>query len=92
MSPDCQCLTLRELRRTHSIIDSHGFVDSSVHFSAPLIPSRVTVTVSSSPSRSDAAALGEMIADVSLLVAHATLNRGVDTSTSRTALRSALTL
>jgi len=57
MSPDCQCLTLRELRRTHSIIGSHGLV-ASVRFSAPLIPRRGTVTFSSRPSRSDAAAPG----------------------------------
>jgi len=41
---------LRDVRRTHSIIDSHGFVDSSVPFSAPRIPSRVTVSVSAMPS------------------------------------------
>jgi hypothetical protein len=28
---------LRLVRRTHSIIDSHGFVDSSVRFSDPVI-------------------------------------------------------
>jgi hypothetical protein len=33
MSPDCQRLTLRAERRTHSIIDSHGFVDASVRLS-----------------------------------------------------------
>src|SRR3954467_3249059 len=38
MSPDCQCLTLRLVRRTHSIIDSHGFVLSSVFFRLSRIP------------------------------------------------------
>src|SRR6266700_2633256 len=33
ISPDDQRLTLRWVRRTISIIDSHGFVDSSVRFS-----------------------------------------------------------
>lgn len=32
ISPDCQRLTLREVQRTHSIIGSHGLVDSSVRF------------------------------------------------------------
>jgi hypothetical protein len=58
MSPDCQRFTLREVRRTVSIIDSHGFVDCSVRLSDPLIPSRVTVSVSVMPSRSEAAAPG----------------------------------
>ena len=49
ISPDCQRLTLRLVRRTHSIIDSHGLVDSSVRFSEPLIPGRVSVSVSASP-------------------------------------------
>ena len=40
ISPDCQCLTLRALRRTHSIIDSHGLVKASVFFSLPRIPRR----------------------------------------------------
>jgi hypothetical protein len=52
-------LTLRLVRRTVSSIDSHGFVDCSVLRSAPRTPSRVTVSVSSRPSRSDAAATGE---------------------------------
>src|SRR3954453_5556671 len=32
ISPDCQCLTLRAERRTHSIIDSHGVVDALERF------------------------------------------------------------
>src|SRR3990172_831239 len=57
ISPDCQRLTLRLVRRTHSIVDSHGFVDSSVRFSEPVTP-RVSVSVSvfSSPSRREPAA------------------------------------
>jgi hypothetical protein len=51
-------LTLRELRRTHSIIDSQGLVDSRVRFNAPRTPSRVTVSVSGIPSLSEAAAPG----------------------------------
>ena len=58
MSPFCQRLTLRAVRRTHSSIDSHGLVEASVALSAPRTPSRVTVSVSSRPSRSDAAAPG----------------------------------
>jgi hypothetical protein len=49
---------MREVRRTISIIDSHGLVDCSVRFSDPLIPSLVTVSVSVIPSRSEAAAPG----------------------------------
>src|SRR5688572_27150627 len=56
MSPVCQRLTLRLVRRTVSIIDSHGFVEASVLRSAPRTPSPFTVSVSSRPSRSDAAA------------------------------------
>ena len=58
MSPLDQCLTLRAMRRTVSIIDSHGFVEASVRLSRPRTPSRVTVSVSCMPSRSDAAAPG----------------------------------
>ena len=58
MSPFCQRLTLRLMRRTVSIIDSHGFVEASVRLSRPRTPRRVTVSVSSMPSRSDAAAPG----------------------------------
>jgi hypothetical protein len=46
------------VRRVNSIIDSHGFVLSSVRFTRPLMPRRVSVSVSSRPSRSDAAAPG----------------------------------
>src|ERR687898_3145169 len=38
ISPDCQCLTFLEERRTHSIIDSHGFVEASVFFRLPRMP------------------------------------------------------
>src|SRR5215213_8924125 len=38
MSPDCQRLTLRLMRRTVSIIDSHGFVEASVRLSGPRTP------------------------------------------------------
>ena len=55
---DDQRLTLRWVRRTISIIDSHGLVDSSVRFRLPLTPSRVSVSVSSIPSRSEPAAPG----------------------------------
>src|SRR5437867_3791600 len=41
ISPDDQRSTVRWVRRTISIIDSHGFVDSSVRFSEPVTPSRV---------------------------------------------------
>jgi hypothetical protein len=58
ISPDDQRFTLRWVRRTISIIDSHGFVLSSVRLSEPLTPSRVRVSVSSSPSRSEPAAPG----------------------------------
>jgi hypothetical protein len=44
------------VRRTISIIDSHGFVLSSVRFRLPWTPSRVSVSVSSMPSRSEPAA------------------------------------
>src|SRR6266540_6702084 len=58
ISPDCQRLTLRLVRRTHSIIDSHGLVDSSVRFRLPRMPRRVSVSVSVMPSRSEPAAPG----------------------------------
>jgi hypothetical protein len=45
MSPDCERLTLRAERRTHSIIDSRGFVDSSVFFRLPPMSRRVRVRV-----------------------------------------------
>ena len=51
-------MTLRLITRTVEIIDSQGLVDWSVSLSLPVIPSRVTVSVSSIPSRSDAAAPG----------------------------------
>lgn len=41
-----------------SIIDSTAFVDHSVDHTLPVIPSRVTVSVSGRPSRIDAAAPG----------------------------------
>ena len=43
ISPDCQRLTLRLVRRTHSIIDSHGLVEASVRFNEPVTPRRVSV-------------------------------------------------
>src|SRR4051812_35610397 len=58
MSPLCQRLRLRLTRRTVSIIDSHGFVEASVRLRRPRTPSRVTVSVSSMPSVSEAAAPG----------------------------------
>ncbi len=39
-------------------MDSQGLVDSSVRFSEPATPSRVSVSVSSIPSRSEPAAPG----------------------------------
>jgi len=38
MSPDCQRLTLRLVRRQISIIDSIGFVEDSVRQSGPVDP------------------------------------------------------
>src|SRR5664279_3594854 len=60
MSPSCQRLTLRWVGRTISIIDSIGFVEDSVFESRPVIPSRISVSVSVIPSRSDAAASGHL--------------------------------
>src|SRR5207244_2422897 len=57
-SPEDQRLTLRWVRRTISSIDSQGLVDASVRFSEPVTPSRVSVSVSSIPSRSELAAPG----------------------------------
>src|ERR1035437_9637305 len=59
MSPSCQRLTLRWVWRTISIIDSIGFVEDSVLASRPVIPSRISVSVSAKPSLSDAAASGQ---------------------------------
>ena len=47
MSPSCQRFTLRWVWRTISIMLSHGFVEQSVVASLPLIPSRISVSVSS---------------------------------------------
>src|SRR5215210_501443 len=58
ISPEDQRFTLRDERRTHSIMDSQGFVEERVALSAPETPRRFTVSVSASPSRSDAAAPG----------------------------------
>ena len=58
ISPDRQRLTLRLVRRTHSIIDSHGLVEASVRFNEPVMPRRLSVSVSVIPSRSEAAAPG----------------------------------
>jgi hypothetical protein len=49
MSPDCQRLTLRAVRRTHSIIDSQGLVEASVCFRLPQIPSRWSVQDDAEP-------------------------------------------
>src|SRR3954452_595640 len=65
MSPFFQRLTLRLVRRTVSIIDSHGFVDASVRLSWPVTPSLVMVSVSSMPSLSEAAAPGSVRASSS---------------------------
>ena len=59
MSPSCQRLTLRWVWRTISIIDSIGLVEDSVFESWPVIPRRISVSVSGSPSRSDAPASGQ---------------------------------
>jgi hypothetical protein len=45
ISPELQRFTLRWVRRTISIIDSHGLVDSSVRLRLPLTPKRVRVSV-----------------------------------------------
>ena len=58
ISPDCQRLTLRGVRRMISIIDSIGFVEANVFFNRPWIPRRMRVRVSSRPSARDAAAPG----------------------------------
>jgi len=58
MSPSCHRLTLRAWARTISIIDSTGLVDITFLSSVPVIPSRVTVSVSARPSRRLAAASG----------------------------------
>lgn len=59
MSPDCQDFTFRCVWRTISIIDSQVFVELSV-FASPESPRRVRVRVSSSPSRSERAASGQV--------------------------------
>jgi len=56
MSPFCQRSASRLTRRTVSIIDSQGLVEASVRLRRPRTPRRMTVSVSSRPSRSDAAA------------------------------------
>ena len=61
ISPCFQRFTRREWSRTISIIDSIGLVDSMVLSSAPVTPSRLTVTVSASPSRRLAAAPGRFL-------------------------------
>ena len=59
MSPFRQRVTLRWVRRTISIIDSIGFVDDSVLARLPSIPRRISVSVSSIPSRNEPAASGQ---------------------------------
>ncbi len=56
--PSRQRVTLRLVVRAIEIIDSIGLEVVRVLASRPLIPSLLTVNISSSPSRSDAAALG----------------------------------
>ena len=58
MFPDCQCLTLRAWVRLIEIIDSMLLVERSVRARVGGTPRRSTVSVSVSPSRSDAAAPG----------------------------------
>ncbi len=58
MSPGCQRFTLRAWSRTISIMDSIGLVPITVFNNEPVTPSRVTVSVSTSPSRRLAAASG----------------------------------
>ena len=49
VSPSCQRFTLRWVRRTISIMLSHGFVEHSVFASPPVIASRISVSVSGHP-------------------------------------------
>src|SRR3954454_19702220 len=66
MSPFCQRLTLRLVRRTVSIIDSQGLVEASVRLSRPRTLSRVTVNVSSRPSQRGGGAgmaMGELVGE-----------------------------
>src|SRR5262249_21328355 len=58
VSPELQFLTLRLIARTVGIIDSHGLVVCRVRLSLPVVPRRVTVSVSSIPSLSEPAAPG----------------------------------
>ena len=58
ISPSRQRFTVDACSRTISIIDSIGFVENTVFNNGPRTPSLVTVSVSSRPSRSDAAAPG----------------------------------
>lgn len=56
--PSCQRLTLAAWSRQMAIIDSIEFVDLRVRASVGGTPSRMTVSVSASPTRSEAAAPG----------------------------------
>src|ERR1700739_3165595 len=56
--PSRQRVTLRLVVRAIEIIDSMGLLVVRVLARRPSMPSRATVNISSSPSRSDAAALG----------------------------------
>src|SRR6266540_3468751 len=68
MSPDCQRFTLREVRRTISIIDSHGFVDCTLVI--------VTRPRSSQPLlHRRSVALGQVVEHIPLLVADTALDR-----------------
>ena len=52
ISPDDQRFTFRWVRRTISIIDSHGLVDSSVRLRLPVTPSRVSASAPTTAWRS----------------------------------------
>src|SRR5450759_1665546 len=60
ISPDSQHFTRPAWSRMISIIDSIGLVDSMVRRRLPLTPSLVSVSISDSPLRSDAAAPGRL--------------------------------
>ena len=60
ISPDSQHFTRPAWSRMISIIDSIGLVDSMVRRRLPRAPSLVSVSISDSPSRSDAAAPGRL--------------------------------
>jgi hypothetical protein len=65
ISPDSQHFTRPAWSRMISIIDSIGLVDSMVRRRLPRAPSLVSVSISDSPSRSDAAAPGRFVGEAS---------------------------